>query len=71
LTSAKAHIERVEQWVFGKYTISQGVKKPVVIHLDGAVGACEWRRGQTTEELVAEADSKMYLDKKIAHRKRA
>ena len=71
LLSANAHIERVRQWVFGKYTISEGCKKPVVIHMDGSVGSAEWQRGQTMEELIAEADSRMYLEKKLAHRKRA
>ena len=71
LRSATAHIECVEQWIFGKYTMSEGNKKRIVIQLDGAVGAAEWRRGQTMEALIAEADSKMYLDKKLAQRKQA
>jgi diguanylate cyclase len=71
LLSAKAHIERVEQWIFGKYTIREESKKPIAIYMEGSVGTAEWHQGQTMEELIAEADSKMYLEKKLAHRKRA
>jgi diguanylate cyclase (GGDEF)-like protein len=71
LFAANAHIERVRQWIFGKYTINEGRKKPIVIDMDGSVGAAEWHRGQTMDELIAEADSQMYLDKKRAHQKRA
>jgi diguanylate cyclase len=66
LLSAKAHTERVEQWVFGKYTIYEGSKRPISIDIQGSVGTAEWHPGQTMEELIAEADSKMYLKKKLA-----
>jgi diguanylate cyclase (GGDEF)-like protein len=68
LRSAIAHIECVEQWIFGKYTINEANKKRIVIELNGAVGVAQWRRGQSMEGLIAEADSKMYLDKKLAPR---
>jgi diguanylate cyclase (GGDEF)-like protein len=71
LFSAKAHTERVEQWVFGKYTIQEGSKKPISIDIQGSVGTAEWCPGQTMEELIAEADSKMYLKKKLADQKPA
>jgi diguanylate cyclase (GGDEF)-like protein len=71
LLSTRAQTERVRQWVFGKYTINEGSENPIVIHMDASVGAAEWHRGQTMEELIAEADSKMYLEKEIAHQKRA
>jgi diguanylate cyclase len=71
LNAAKAHIERVRQWVFGKYTIREGSKLPIVIRVDGSIGVAEWQQGQTMEALIAEADSKMYLDKKLALRLRA
>jgi diguanylate cyclase (GGDEF)-like protein len=71
LLAAKAHIERVEQWVFGKYTIGQGSKTPIVTHLVGAIGVCEWRQGQALDELIAEVDARMYQDKKLIQQKRA
>jgi diguanylate cyclase (GGDEF)-like protein len=71
LLSANAHIDRVRQWVFGKYTINEGCQKPIVIHMSGSIGAAEWQRGQTMEELIAEADSRMYAEKKLAHQERA
>jgi len=71
LACANAHIERIRKWVFGKYTINEGGPAPIVIHVEGAVGAAEWQKGQTIDELIAEADAKMYLEKRLAHRKSA
>jgi diguanylate cyclase (GGDEF)-like protein len=71
LFAAEAHIERVRQWVFGRYTINEGRKKPIVIHMDGSIGTAEWHRGQTMEELIAEADSRMYSEKKLVQQRQA
>jgi diguanylate cyclase (GGDEF)-like protein len=71
LQAAKAHIDRVQQWIFGQYRIKEGNKNPTLIRVDAAVGTAAWHPGQTMEDLIAEADSKMYLDKKLAHRKQA
>ena len=71
MLSANALTERVEQWVFGKYTIQDGSKKPISIRIQGSVGSAEWRPDQTMEQLIAEADSRMYLKKKLAHQVQA
>jgi diguanylate cyclase (GGDEF)-like protein len=68
LPSTKAHIERLEHWVFGNYKLCEGLKTPTIIHIDGSVGVAEWRPGQTREELIAEADSRMYSKKQLAAR---
>ena len=38
LLCAKAHIERVQKRVFGKYTINEGSQKPIVIYMEGLLG---------------------------------
>lgn len=67
--AAKAHIQRIQEWVFGKYTIRAGAKSPVVLHVDAAIGCADWHEGDSIEELLAQADSSMYLDKKMSKQK--
>jgi diguanylate cyclase (GGDEF)-like protein len=69
LNSAKTHLGRVQEWIFGKYTIDEGVKKPTVIQLGGSIGTAEWNKGLTMEALIAEADSRMYAEKELAQRR--
>jgi diguanylate cyclase (GGDEF)-like protein len=71
LTAAQAHLERVQRWIFGKYKIQTESKEPIVIQMGGSVGIAEWRKGQTIKALIDEADSKMYMEKKLSRRKRA
>lgn len=61
--AARAHIGRIEQWVFGKYTIQGSGATPIVVQVDAAIGIAEWDVGQTLEQLVSAADSAMYADK--------
>jgi diguanylate cyclase (GGDEF)-like protein len=69
--AAKAHIQRIRDWVFGKYTIRGGGSESLVIQVDAAIGAADWHTGETMEQLIAQADSAMYLDKKLARQKTA
>jgi len=69
LEGANAHIARVRQWVFGKYTLLGPGKNSVVLQVDAGIGAAEWRRGKSIQQLIAEADAGMYLDKKGARLK--
>jgi hypothetical protein len=39
--------------------------------VSGSIGAAQWRRGQSLKQLIAEADSAMFAQKKLARRKRA
>lgn len=58
--AAKAYLERMQDWVFGKYTIPLG-NRPLEIHVDASMGTAQWRPGKTLELLIAEADSARYL----------
>jgi diguanylate cyclase len=69
LTAAKAHGERVQQWVLGKYTLHSGSKAPIVLQVDASIGTAQWRGGQTMAQLIAEADENMYLEKKLSREK--
>ncbi len=69
LKSAKAAVERVQQWVFGKYTLHSGSKAPIVLEVGASIGVAQWREGQTMAHLMAEADELMYMDKKLAREK--
>jgi diguanylate cyclase (GGDEF)-like protein len=69
LKAAQAHAERVRQWVLGKYTLHSGSKAPIVLQVDASIGIAQWQEGQTVMQLIADADEKMFLDKKIAREK--
>jgi diguanylate cyclase (GGDEF)-like protein len=69
LTAAKAHTERVKQWVLGKYTLHGASKGSIVIQVDASIGAAQWVRGQTMQQLIAEADAAMYREKKLSSQK--
>jgi diguanylate cyclase (GGDEF)-like protein len=62
---AHCHIERIRQWVFGKYTIPIGNgSKPIVLRMDASVGVAQWQSGESLQELLTKADAAMYEDKK-------
>ena len=61
---ANSHMDRIREWVFGKYTIQRGAnKEATVIHMDAALGLAEWKNNASMQEVVAEADMAMYRDK--------
>ena len=70
LKTAQAHIDRLQEWVFGKYTVRGANEAAFAVQVTGSIGAAQWRRGQTPKQLIAEADSKMFAQKKLARRKR-
>jgi diguanylate cyclase len=69
LKSANARMERVQQWVLGKYTLRGDGKSEVIVQVDASIGAAEWHRGENMQQLIAEADAAMYLDKKRSRQK--
>jgi diguanylate cyclase (GGDEF)-like protein len=69
LKSAKMCMERVREWVLGNYTLRGDGDTSVVVQIDASIGAAEWRRGETMQQLIAEADADMYLDKKRSRQK--
>jgi PleD family two-component response regulator len=65
-------MDRIREWVFGKYTIQRGANKDAtVVHMDASLGLAEWREGATMQEVVAEADTAMYRDKNQSRTKAA
>jgi diguanylate cyclase len=69
LEAAKVHIERMQKWVFGKYTVHAADERSIALEVDASIGAAEWRRGKTALQLISDADADMYLDKKLRRRK--
>ena len=69
---AASHMDRIREWVFGKYTIQRGANKDAtVVHMDASLGLAEWHEGTTMQEVVAEADAAMYRDKNKSRAKAA
>ncbi|MFP5229735.1 MAG: GGDEF domain-containing protein [Acidobacteriota bacterium] len=69
---AASHMERIREWVFGKYTIQRGAnKEATVVHMDASLGLAEWKEGGTLQEVVAEADMAMYREKNKGRKKPA
>jgi diguanylate cyclase len=67
--AATAHINRIKQWVFGKYTVRGPGADPLVITMDASIGEAEWHPGESMQHLIGEADSAMYMDKKNLRQK--
>ena len=68
---AVSHVDRIREWVFGKYTINNGQNNAgPVIHVDASIGVAEWKVGKHLQQLIAEADAAMYQDKSKSGKKR-
>lgn len=68
---AASHIDRIREWVFGKYTLSERPGAAgLVVRVEAAIGLVEWKAGMSLEELIAEADAAMYKDKSRSRHKR-
>lgn len=71
-SGAQSHINRIRDWVFGKYTIrAKSDKLPVQIQLDASIGVAEWHLGESVEQVIENADAAMYLDKDHSRKKTA
>lgn len=71
-TGAANHMDRIREWVFGKYTIQRGANKDAtVVYMDASLGLAEWKEGKAMQEVVAEADMAMYRDKNKSRAKAA
>jgi diguanylate cyclase (GGDEF)-like protein len=69
---AASHVERIRQWVFGKYTLQTGTNHEAIpIHVEASIGLAEWKPGMTLQALIAEADAAMYRDKNQSRKTRA
>lgn len=61
---AKVRIDRLREWVFGKYSLTTSEGDTVELQVDASIGIAEWHTGMTIKEIIAEADSSMYRDKR-------
>jgi len=69
LAGAKSHLERIQKWVCGKYTIQTGAGKETRdILVSASVGLAQWRPGTTMQAVLKEADAAMYKDKQASRR---
>jgi len=65
LAEAKSHIERLQKWVFGEYTVQLGTDPPKV-NMDAALGLVEWQPRGTVKEVLGRADAAKYQEKTAA-----
>lgn len=63
LTDARASVDRLCGWVFGRYVIESG-GEPVSVTISAAVGVVEWDGAETATEMFDRADKLMYSCKK-------
>ncbi len=69
--STRAYVARLEDWVFGKYSVAEPGHRALEIRVDASVGTAEWRAGMSVEQLIAEADAAMYMEKNRSQSKSA
>ena len=67
MTDARSHVERMQKWVFGSYTLHLGAEGPKV-EMTAAIGLVEWQPGENTKGLLARADALMYKQKAEMHK---
>jgi diguanylate cyclase (GGDEF)-like protein len=68
LSNAMPQIDRIRQWVFGKYSIETAAG-PLKVDVAAAIGLAQWFPGQTMQQVIEQADAAMYQDKKAPARK--
>ena len=68
IVDAQSHVERLQKWVFGSYTLHLGTEGPK-IDLTPALGLVEWQAGETIKQVLGRADALMYKQKAEMHRK--
>ena len=62
IDEAQSHVERMQKWVFGSYTLHLGAEGPKV-EMTAALGLVEWQTGETLKQVLARADTLMYKQK--------
>ncbi len=67
LTEAQSHVERMQKWVFGSYTLQMGPEGPK-IDTTAALGLVEWHASESIKEVLARADALMYKQKAEMHK---
>jgi diguanylate cyclase len=59
---AQAHVDRIEKWVVGDYTV-ESAAGPQKVQLNASIGLEGWKPGQTMKEVIDLADGAMYKRK--------
>jgi diguanylate cyclase (GGDEF)-like protein len=67
LSEAQNHVDRMQKWVFGGYTIKLG-PPGTKVEMNAALGLVEWQTGEGIKELLARADALMYKQKTEMHK---
>ena len=62
IDEAHSHVERMQKWVFGSYTLHLGAEGPKV-EMTAALGLVEWQTDETLKQVLARADTLMYKEK--------
>jgi diguanylate cyclase (GGDEF)-like protein len=68
LKDAQSHVERMQKWVFGGYSLQLGTAAPKV-EMNAALGLVEWQPGEGIKEVLARADALMYKQKTEFHQR--
>jgi diguanylate cyclase (GGDEF)-like protein len=68
MAEAQTHVERMQKWVFGTYTLHLGTEGPKV-EMDAAVGLVEAQPGESIKNILARADTLMYKQKAEMHKR--
>jgi diguanylate cyclase (GGDEF)-like protein len=61
---AQSHVERMQKWVFGSYTLHFGAEGAKV-EMTAALGLVEWQTDETLQQVLARADTLMYKQKAV------
>ena len=65
MTEARTQIDRLREWVCGKYTVL-GNSAPLKLRVDASIGLAGRLPGETMKELIDRADLDMYREKAVA-----
>ena len=65
LQEAQAQIDRMREWVCGRYTL-EGNGAQVKLRVRASIGVAERQPGETMKELIDRADAEMYREKSVA-----
>jgi diguanylate cyclase (GGDEF)-like protein len=68
LQEARTQIDRMREWVCGKYTL-EGNAAQVKLRVHASIGVAERQAGETMKELIDRADAEMYREKAAARAK--
>ncbi len=66
IAEAHAHVERMQKWVFGGYSLQLG-QEVAKVDMSASLGLAEWQPAESIKDVLAHADALMYKHKAEAH----